>query len=90
MAKGVKTGGRQKGTQNKATKELKEMILEALDRSGGVQYFIQQAESNPTAFMSLIGKVLPSTISASLAGSVNHNFNLSGLPWLTDKIQKRN
>lgn len=59
MALGKKTGGRVKGTPNKTTGAVKEMILEALDRSGGVDYLIRQADENPTAFMTLIGKVLP-------------------------------
>lgn len=61
--KGQKSGpGRPPGTQNKVTKELKEMILAALDESGGVDYLKRQAEENPGPFMSLIGKVLPMTV----------------------------
>jgi hypothetical protein len=37
MAKGKKTGGRQAGTPNKFTGELREMILQALDGAGGVE-----------------------------------------------------
>ena len=51
--------GRPKGSVNKATKALKEMILEALDGAGGVTYLRQQATKNPAAFLTLIGKVLP-------------------------------
>lgn len=57
--------GRPKGAVNKATKELKEMILTALDDSGGVEYLKRQADENPTAFLTLIGKVLPMTIAGS-------------------------
>jgi len=35
MAEGFKTGGRQKGTPNKMTKALKDMILGALKAKGG-------------------------------------------------------
>lgn len=59
MAKGIKTGGRQKGSLNKTTRELKDMVLQALDESGGVDYLKQRAIDNPTAFMTLLGKVLP-------------------------------
>lgn len=62
MAKGVKTGGRQKGTPNKMTAELKGMILAALDESGGVEYLRGVAASHPQAFCSLLGKVLPMTL----------------------------
>lgn len=57
-----KTGGRQKGTPNKTNADLKNMILNALDNKGGVKYLMRQADENPTAFMSLVGKVLPMTV----------------------------
>lgn len=59
MAIGKKTGGRKKGTPNKMTGALKEMVLTALDEAGGVDYLTAQAESNPSAFLTLVGKVLP-------------------------------
>ncbi len=51
--------GRPKGTQNKITKQVKEMILGALDDAGGQEYLARQADENPVAFMGLVGKVLP-------------------------------
>lgn len=63
-------GGRPKGAQNKVTKALKEMILGALDDAGGQEYLKRQAEENPTAFLSLIGKVLPSEINANVTASL--------------------
>lgn len=63
--KGVKTGGRGKGTPNVATKELKDMILGALDKAGGLEYLKRQAEENPSAFMTLVGKVLPMTVTGT-------------------------
>ena len=62
MAKGRKTGGRVAGVPNKVTGDLKAMILGALDAVGGEEYLQRQAESSPAAFMTLIGKVLPTTI----------------------------
>jgi hypothetical protein len=58
--------GRPKGSPNKTTKAVKDMILAALDEVGGEAYFIEQAEKNPTAFMQLISKVMPSQIQADL------------------------
>lgn len=64
-AKGSKkTGGRKKGTANKDTKPLKEMILGALDNLGGIAYLEKQAILQPAAFMTLIGKVLPTTLAS--------------------------
>ena len=58
-----KTGGREKGTPNKVTKQLKELILGALDGVGGQAYLERQAEENPGPFLTLLGKVLPTTLS---------------------------
>ena len=41
------------------------MILAALDQNGGTEYLSAQARENPTAFLTLIGKVLPLTIAGS-------------------------
>jgi hypothetical protein len=55
--------GRKKGTPNKFTADLKEMILEAAERAGGrggaVAYLERQANANPTAFLALLGRTLP-------------------------------
>jgi hypothetical protein len=51
--------GRPKGVPNKATTALKDMILGALGDNGGQAYLAVQARENPTAFLTLLGKVLP-------------------------------
>lgn len=87
--KGKKGGpGRPKGAPNKATAELKEAILEAFRLAGGEEYLKRQAEANPTAFMTLLGKVLPMTVQ----GDANKPlvFEVTGLGWLTETIRQRN
>lgn len=64
-------GGRPKGATNAKSIALKTMILNALDRAGGEEYLTRQANENPTAFMTLIGKVLPMDISGSMGLVVN-------------------
>jgi hypothetical protein len=54
--------GKPKGATNKVTKELKAMILEALDNAGGIDYLATQAKEKPAAFLALVGKVLPMTV----------------------------
>jgi hypothetical protein len=54
-----KTGGRQKGTPNRFTGELKELILGALEEAGGMAYLAEKAETHPGPFLALVGKVLP-------------------------------
>lgn len=71
MAKGTKTGGgSRKGRPNKVTKALKDMVLGALDKAGGEAYLVKQSKDNPVAFMTLLGKVLPTQVS----GTVDHRF----------------
>jgi hypothetical protein len=53
--------GKPKGATSKITKEVKTMVLEALDGAGGVGYLIERATDPRTAsaFLSLVGKVIP-------------------------------
>jgi hypothetical protein len=51
--------GRQAGTPNKVSGELKDMILTALTNKGGVTYLEKQADETPNAFLGLVGKILP-------------------------------
>ena len=54
--------GRKKGVPNKTTKAVKEMILAALGELGGEQYLIAQGKENPAAFMTLLGRIIPSEV----------------------------
>ena len=72
MARGYKTGGREKGTPNKTTYLLKDAILQAAEKAGGrdglIGYLTLQAAENPGPFMSLLGKVLPMQVSGEDGG----------------------
>ena len=59
----AKTGGRVKGVPNKISADVRGMILGALKAKGGQKYLMRQADKNPVAFMALIGRVLPTTVS---------------------------
>lgn len=56
--------GRPKGVPNKATAQLKDMILTALGNAGGAEYLEKRANDPKTAaaFLGLVGKVLPMTV----------------------------
>ena len=54
--------GRRKGIPNKLTRDVKEAILVAFQGVGGATYLQGIAATNPTAFCTLLGKVLPMTI----------------------------
>lgn len=59
LTQGNRGMGRKKGIPNKLTGAVREMIIEALEGAGGVEYLIVQASKNPAAFLQLVGKVLP-------------------------------
>ena len=64
--------GKPKGTLNRVTKDLKAAILGALEAAGGeggsVGYLKRLAIENSSAFASLLGKVLPTTLHADESG----------------------
>jgi hypothetical protein len=62
--------GKPKGATTKVTREIKEMILEALDKAGGVAYLTKRANDPKTAaaFLGLVGKVLPLQVTGNDGG----------------------
>lgn len=69
MARGVKTGGRKKGTPNKFSSDIKAAIEQAFDAVGGAEYLTGIARNEPGIFCALLGKVLPAQLLVS--GNVN-------------------
>lgn len=62
--------GRPKGSLDKGNALIRELIVGALDRLGGVDYLIRSAESHPAAFLSLLGKVMPIQVEGAGGGPV--------------------
>jgi hypothetical protein len=54
--------GRPKGSQNKLTSDVRAMVRKALEGVGGVAYLKAQALENPSAFLTLVGKLIPHEI----------------------------
>jgi hypothetical protein len=50
------------------------MVLQALSQAGGVKYLKRQADENPNAFLSLVGKVIP----LQVAGDPNNPVRVIG------------
>ena len=63
----VKSGGRKKGTPNKATKLIKDAVMESFAKVGGVDYLVRVADEDPKAYLILLGKILPSEINATVS-----------------------
>jgi len=64
----ARAGGRKKGVPNKLTASVKEAIEAAFRGAGGAEYLMRQAEENPVAFMTLLGKIIPAQVQAELTG----------------------
>jgi hypothetical protein len=62
--------GRVKGVPNKLTSDVKAMILGALYRGGGEDWLLEQMAANPVAFMTLVGKILPTQVRATIKTDV--------------------
>lgn len=65
--------GRPKGVPNKNTGLIREMIAKALDEAGGVEYLVDCAKDprSKSAFLALIGKVMPVQVEADINANVN-------------------
>lgn len=66
-------GGSRKGIPNKNTGLIREMIAKALDQAGGVKYLVDCAHDprSKSAFLGLIGKVMPVQVEADVNANVN-------------------
>ena len=72
MAKGRKTGGRTKGTPNKATASVKAAMRAAFDGIGGVKSLTSWAKDNPTEFYKLFARLIPTEVTGADGGPVEH------------------
>ena len=69
-AKGNRGRGRPKGSKNKVTRDIKQAVLQAFEEGGGVEYLKTQMTENPTAFLTLLGKIIPTQITGPNDGPV--------------------
>lgn len=51
--------GRPKGSLDKGNALIREMVVQALNKAGGIAYLSRIAESHPAAFLALVSKVMP-------------------------------
>ncbi len=66
MAKGFKTGGREKGTPNKTTATVKDMLLMAFEDIGGLPALTEWGKTSPAQFYQLWAKLLPQEIKGEI------------------------
>jgi hypothetical protein len=65
MAKGIKTGGRKKGTPNKVNASMRAAFHEAFDNLGGVPALVRWAQSEPTEFYKLAARLIPIDVTSN-------------------------
>lgn len=68
--------GRPPGTPNKLTRDVKAAIEAAFDEVGGAEYLKRQAEENPQAFLTLLGKLIPKDVKLELPESFSISVKL--------------
>lgn len=68
--------GRPKGVLNKNNQLIRDMITQALDQAGGVNYLAETALSHPAAFLALIGKVMPIQLTGDGGGPISHSLKV--------------
>lgn len=54
--------GRQKGVQNKFTRDIKEAMLNAFNKVGGEEYLVKAAGKDRRSFMAMLSKLLPTQL----------------------------
>ena len=64
------------------------MIVGALSEVGGQQYLARQAETNPSAFMALLGRILPLQMAGDGGGAVTFQV-ITGVPRADDAEEEK-
>ncbi len=73
VGSGAPGPGRPKGVPNKATKTIRDAVMQAFEEVGGPAYLVRLAQgtqSDRAAFTSLLNKVLPTQINANVEGGI--------------------
>ena len=72
IGKGKPGPGRKKGIPNKDTALIRDMIAQALESAGGVEYLVSRANDPRTAssFLALVGKVMPVQVTGANGGAI--------------------
>jgi len=68
MANGVKTGGRLKGTPNKTTKLVRDVISQAADDLGGVDRLVKWAKEDVLNERVFWGSIYPKLLPLQVTG----------------------
>jgi hypothetical protein len=68
--------GRPAGSENKLTRTIKEAIEASFEKVGGADYLAKMAMQEPVAYMTLLGKVLPTQVAVKTKEPLSVTFNV--------------
>lgn len=71
MAKGVKTGGRQKGTPNKTTQAVKDVIAGVATKLGGAERMLEWVKEDPLNERLFWKDIYPKLLPLQIAGDAD-------------------
>ncbi|WP_082840302.1 hypothetical protein [Gemmata sp. SH-PL17] len=63
--------GRKKGTPNKFTGTVREAVLAAFGKLGGVRWLVKLGQTNPVEFARLLGRLLPREVSVTSSSATS-------------------
>jgi hypothetical protein len=49
---------------------VKEMVLASLSEAGGMEYLLRQSKENPSAYMTLLSKIIPMQVTGEGGGPI--------------------
>jgi hypothetical protein len=61
--------GRPKGTPNKVTQDMRELVRQSLDAVGGIEWLQKLASEEPRAYAQLVAKIIPAEVKATIDAS---------------------
>jgi hypothetical protein len=77
--------GRKPGSKNKDTETIRIAVMRAFEYVGGWEYLAEMARAQPTAYMTLLGKILPHELATS-GGGLKHEVLLR---WMTPEMARK-
>ena len=76
--------GRKPGSKNKDTETIRIAVMRSFEAVGGWEYLAEMARTQPTAYMTLLGKILPHELATS-GGPLRQEVVLK---WMTPEMAK--
>lgn len=55
---------------NKVTRTLRDALMQSFEEVGGAEYLVIQARTNPTAYLSMLAKIIPTEVTGAGGGGI--------------------